>query len=299
MLPQHRSPGLRGAPPPRKVAAVGPGDRRVLVRRPHRCHGHPCWPPRSLGKRRPGPEVRDGPPSPVAQPSMGGSERLQDMGLLSPQAMGCDRLRPVLVDRRRGLAMMACEGEEVVASVREALLGATGWASHGLQRAPASLAPPQRQACRHRRARLGGAVGVQWATDAPTSVRPPGRAPGEWGRCRRSLQGRVHGLALQRDAGSLGERRDGPGPGAAACRQGRGMEAGQDPAAGSVRGQPIRAGQEGWPPGRLALATACPSLAPFASGPPCASGHDPQSEQARRLRPLKTWGLAGTARLAK
>jgi len=65
---------------------------------------------------------------------MGVIEGIKDIGLLAPQEIGFDLLGKVLLHRRRGLAMIAFEGEEVVASWREDLLSDRRLAAHRLNR---------------------------------------------------------------------------------------------------------------------------------------------------------------------
>ena len=65
---------------------------------------------------------------------MGVIERIKEIVLFAPQEMVCDVLMQVLLHRRRGLAMIAFEGEEVVASWREDLLSDRRLAAHRLNR---------------------------------------------------------------------------------------------------------------------------------------------------------------------
>ena len=76
----------------------------------------------------------------------------------------------------------------------------------------------------------------------------------------------MHSLAIQRDEGSLSELRDGSGPGQEALLKALGIEAGKHPAEGSVRGNPMRQGQEGLQPYLLALAKELHLLEPFPTG---------------------------------
>ena len=134
MLPNHRGKGLSGPHQTRNVEAVVTGDRRVLVCRTNRVHGDHCLEPRPFGKLRQGHEVRYGPHSPPDQTSMGVIERIKEIVLLAPQEMVFDLLMKVLFHRCRGLAMIAFEGEEVVASLREDLLSDSRLAAHRINR---------------------------------------------------------------------------------------------------------------------------------------------------------------------
>jgi hypothetical protein len=65
---------------------------------------------------------------------MGVIECIKAMVLRAPQEMGFALLMKVLFHRRRGLAMVAFEGEEVVASWREDLLSDSRLAAQRLNR---------------------------------------------------------------------------------------------------------------------------------------------------------------------
>jgi hypothetical protein len=70
--------------------------------------------------------------------------------------------------------MMAFECEEVVASLREALLGHAGLAAQGIHRDNASFDQQQRQEFRNGGDLIGFAVGLQLANDKTAVLRTPG-----------------------------------------------------------------------------------------------------------------------------
>ena len=110
---------------------------------------------------------------------------------------------------------------------------------------------------------------------------------------RGPIKGRFHRLAIQRDEGALGERRDRLGPGQKALLKAARIEAGKDAAKGIVGGNPVRQGEEGLKPRALALAKEFHVLEPFPAGQQRAYSDHQDIEEVVLLCSLNAWVLSG------